>query len=63
MTDPVEFLDLDDLVDLAGLLLGTTAICDIGLLGAAAARPQTTVAGEDAYPDLWTKRRRSSSRS
>ncbi len=28
---------------------------DIGLLGAAAARPQTTVFGEDAYPDIWTK--------
>jgi death-on-curing protein len=25
------------------------------LLGSAAARPQTTVFGEDAYPDLWTK--------
>ena len=28
---------------------------DIGLLGSAAARPQTTAFGEDAYPDLWTK--------
>lgn len=30
-------------------------IRDIGLLGSAAARPQTTAFGEDAYPDLWTK--------
>lgn len=30
-------------------------IRDMGLLGSAAARPQTTVFGEDAYPDIWTK--------
>ena len=28
---------------------------DVGLLGSAAARPQTTVFGEDAYPDIWLK--------
>ncbi len=27
----------------------------MGLLGSAAARPETTVFGEDAYPDIWTK--------
>ena len=27
----------------------------MGLLGSAAARPETTVFGEDAYADLWTK--------
>lgn len=52
MSDPVEFLDLDDLVDLAIALLGDPApIRDIGLLGSAVARPQTTAFGEDAYPD------------
>ena len=56
MTDPVEFLDLDDVVDLAIALLGDPApIRDIGLLGSAVARPQTTAFGEDAYPDIWTK--------
>lgn len=56
MNEPVEFLDLDDLVTLArGLLGDPPPIRDIGLLGAAAARPQTTVFGEDAYPDLVTK--------
>ena len=30
-------------------------IRDIGLLGSAVARPQTTLFGDDAYPDLWTK--------
>jgi death on curing protein len=53
---PVEYLDLDDLLDLAERLLGPdVAIRDVGLLGSAAARPQTTAFGADAYPDLWTK--------
>ena len=56
MNEPVEFLDLDDIVDLAVALLGDPApIRDIGLLGSAVARPQTTAFGEDAYPDIWTK--------
>lgn len=37
-------------------LLGTSlAVRDVGLLGSAVARPQTTVGGADAYPDVWTK--------
>ncbi len=56
MTNPVEFLDIDDLVGLARLLLGDPPpVRDIGLLGAAAARPQTTAFGADAYPDLISK--------
>lgn len=56
MSEPTEFVDLDDLVDLARALLGDPPpIRDIGLLGSAAARPQTTVFGEDAYADLFTK--------
>ncbi len=56
MSDPVEFLDLDDVVGLAVALLGDPApIREIGLLGSAVARPQTTAFGEDAYPDIWTK--------
>jgi death-on-curing protein len=56
VTDPVEYVDLDDLIDLARILLGDPPpIRDIGLLGSAAARPQTTVMGQDAYPDLFTK--------
>jgi death-on-curing protein len=53
---PVEFLDLDDLIDLARLLLGESPpIRDVGLLASAVARPQTTVGGEDAYPTMWLK--------
>ncbi len=56
MTQPVEFIDLDDLIELARDLLGDPPpIRDIGLLGSAAARPQTTVFGNDAYPDLFEK--------
>jgi len=56
VTRPVEYLDLDDLIYLAGHLLGNPPpIRDVGLLGSAAARPQTTVMGTDAYPDLWQK--------
>lgn len=38
------------------MLLGDPPpIRDIGLLDSAAARPRTTVFGDDAYPDIWTK--------
>lgn len=53
---PVEYLDLDDLVELAERLFGPTPpIRDVGLLGSAVARPQTTAFGANAYPDLWAK--------
>ena len=56
MSEPVEYLDLDDLVDLARNLLGDPPPTrDIGLLGSAAARPQATAFGQDAYLDLFTK--------
>ncbi len=56
MNEPVEYLDLDDLIDLARVLLGDPPpIRDVGLLGSAAARPQTTAFGDDAYPDVLTK--------
>ena len=56
MSDDIEYIDTDDLVELAvGLLGDPPPIRDLGLLGSAAARPQTTAFGDDAYPDLWTK--------
>ena len=56
MSGPVEFLDLDNVVDLAIAFFGGRApIRDVGLLGSAVARPQMTAFGEDAYPDTWTK--------
>lgn len=56
MTAEIEYLSLDDLIELTTLLMGDPPpIRDIGLLGAAAARPKTSAFGEDAYPDIWTK--------
>ena len=56
MTGPVEFLDTDDLIELARRLLGDPPpVRDIGLLTAAAARPQASAFGSDAYPDIWAK--------
>jgi death-on-curing protein len=56
VTEPVEFLDLDDVIELARRLLGNPPpIRDVGLLASAVARPQTTVGGDDAYPSIWTK--------
>lgn len=56
MTDSFEYLDVDDLVALAVALLGEPPpIRDLGLLAAAAARPQASAFGDDAYADLWTK--------
>ncbi len=56
MNESVEFLDLDDVINLAITLFGDRPpIRDIGLLGSAVARPRTSAFGEDAYPDIWTK--------
>lgn len=56
MNDPIEFLDLDDVIGLAIAILGEPApIRDLGLLGSAVSRPKTTAFGDDAYPDIWTK--------
>jgi death-on-curing protein len=50
------YLDLDDLVEIAQVVLGTAPrIRDYGLLSSSAARPATVVFGHEAYPDLWEK--------
>ena len=56
MTPPTEFLNLDDVLDLCRKLLGDPPpVRDIGLLGSAVARPQTTLGEEDAYPTITEK--------
>lgn len=59
MTDAegIEYLDVDDLLLLARGVLGVERppVRDAGLLGSAAARPQTTVGGVDAYATVWDK--------
>lgn len=56
MSQSFEYLELEDLIELATYLFGDPPpIRDVGLLGSAAARPQTTAFGKDAYPDVWQK--------
>ena len=54
--EEIEHLDLDDLLLLATALLGhPPPVRDLGLLGAAVARPRASAFGDDAYPDVWSK--------
>ncbi len=48
------YLDLDDALYLAARL-GEPTPRDVGLVESAVARPQITVFGDDAYPDVHTK--------
>ena len=51
---PCEFLSLEDLLDIVtALRIGP--VRDLGLLNAAALRPQTTLMGQDAYPSTAAK--------
>jgi death-on-curing protein len=49
-----DYLALEDVLYIASRL-GEPRLRDFGLVESAVARPQTTVFGEDAYPDLHTK--------
>jgi len=50
------YLSTEDLLIVAARVIdGKVLLRDAGLLESAAARPQTTVFGEDAYPDVHSK--------
>lgn len=50
------YLSLEQLLRIADAAIeGDVVVRDVGLLESALARPQTTLFGEDAYPDLHTK--------
>ncbi len=52
----IEYLDLDDLLEVARHAVGADVkVGDYGLLASALARPEASVFGEDAYPDLHLK--------
>jgi death-on-curing protein len=51
----VIYLDLDDLLHIAGTVLPSVDVRDVGLLESALARPQASAFGSDAYPELHTK--------
>lgn len=49
----IEYLDLDDLLDVALRAVGTdVAVRDYGLLASALARPRASAFGAEVYPDL-----------
>ncbi|MFR9750729.1 type II toxin-antitoxin system death-on-curing family toxin [Nocardia sp. 004] len=50
----MEYLTLPELLNLAERL-DTAAVRDYGLLESALTRPQSSVFGQDAYPDVWQK--------
>lgn len=51
-----EYLDLDDVLEIAREAIGRDVeVGDYGLLESALARPRASVFGEDAYPDLHLK--------
>ncbi len=51
-----EYLDLDDVIEVARAAVGRdVVVADYGLLESALARPRASVFGEDAYPDLHLK--------
>jgi death-on-curing protein len=52
----IEYLDLEDLLEIARRAVGEdVAICDHGLLESALARPRASVFGQDAYADVHLK--------
>jgi death-on-curing protein len=51
-----EYLNLDDLLEIARAAVGANVVVgDYGLLESALARPRASVFGQDAYPDLHLK--------
>ena len=54
-TPPIDYLTLEDLLEIAAGVIDGVVVRDIGLLASAAARPQTTAFGEDAYAGVASK--------
>jgi death on curing protein len=53
--EELDYLSVEDLLDIAHGVMDQVAVRDAGLLAAAAARPQITVLGDDAYPSFEVK--------
>lgn len=54
-SEKFDYLSIEDLLEIASGVLDEVRVRDPGLLAAAAARPRTTVFGEDAYPTFEDK--------
>jgi death-on-curing protein len=50
-----DYLSVEDLLEIAAGVLDEVQLRDAGLLASAAARPRTTVLGDDAYPTFADK--------
>ena len=48
--DEIDYLTVDDLLEIATGVLDNVTLRDAGLLAAAAGRPRVTIFGADAYP-------------
>ena len=48
--EEIEYLSVEDLLEIAAGVIDHVIVRDAGLLAAAAARPRVTVFGDDAYP-------------
>ena len=53
--EPVDYLSLEDLLEIAAGVVGEVAVRDLGLLASAAARPQASAFGAAAYPSFAEK--------
>lgn len=53
--EEVDYLSVEDLLEIAAGVMDQVVLRDAGLLASAAARPQVTVFGDDAYPSFEDK--------
>ncbi|WP_395691375.1 type II toxin-antitoxin system death-on-curing family toxin [Nocardioides sp.] len=51
----IDYLTVEDLLEIAAGVMDRVAVRDLGLLAAAAARPMMSVFGDDAYPSFAEK--------
>lgn len=54
-SEEFDYLSIEDLLEIASGVLDEVRVRDPGLLAVAAARPRTTVFGDDAYPTFEDK--------
>ena len=54
-TEEIDYLSVEDLLEIATGVIGEVKVRDVGLLAAAAARPRVTVFGDEAYPTFENK--------
>lgn len=53
--EPVDYLSLEDLLEIVAGVIGDVVVRDLGLLSSAAARPQASAFGKAAYPTFAEK--------